>query len=122
MRLWISLLPQTIHKTDETSDGPSPYTRLCVNNLTEDTLLIGDSEEGCVRNVRKKKLLALFQCLGFVIHPVKSVLTPSHKITNLGFEIDSEGMTVVAPVQKKWRKLSTASKLLAIRSSQLLES
>lgn len=52
----------------------------------DDTLLMGDSEEECVQNV--KSSLALFESLGFVVHLVKSVLIPSHKITYLGFEID----------------------------------
>ena len=30
---WVSMLPKIIHKTVETSDGPSSYARLCVNNL-----------------------------------------------------------------------------------------
>ena len=51
------------------------------------TLLMGDSEEECVENVATS--LAIFENLGFVVHPVKSVLVPSHKITYLGFEIDS---------------------------------
>ena len=58
----------------------------------DDTLLMGDSEEECVQNV--KQSLALFQKLGFVVHPEKSVLVPSHKITYLGFVIDSQCMTV----------------------------
>ena len=58
MRLWISLLPQTIHKTDETSGGPF-YLRGCVSTVfINDTLMMVNSEEKCVRNV--KNSLALF--------------------------------------------------------------
>ena len=39
---------------------------------------MGDSEKESVQNV--KISLALFKSLGFVVHPTKSVLIPSHKI------------------------------------------
>ena len=52
----------------------------------DDTLLMGDSELECVQNM--KASLCLFEKLGFVIHPEKSVLAPTHVITYLGFEIN----------------------------------
>ena len=76
----------------------------------DDTLLIGESEEECVQNV--KSSLSLFRSLGFVVHPEKSVLTPSHQITYLGFIINSENMTVVATNEKKRKIMKTATKLL----------
>ena len=82
-------------------------------------LLIGDSEKECVQNV--KSSLALFKTLGFVVHPTKSVLIPLHKITYLGFEIDSQSMTVVPTLKRKQRILSTASKLLTGSSSTVRE-
>ena len=83
----------------------------------DDTLLMGDSEKKSVQNV--KSSLALFKSLGFVVHPTKSVLIPSHKIIYLGFEIDSQSMTV--GTERKQRLLSTASKLLTGRSSTVRE-
>ena len=79
------------------------------------TLLMGDSEKESVKFF--KSSLALFKSLGFVVHPTKSVLIPSHKIIYLGFEIDSQSMTVVPTVERKQRILSTASKLLTGSSS-----
>ena len=55
---------------------------------------MGYSQKECVQNVRSS--LALFKSLGFVVCPTKSVLIPSHKITYLGFEIDSQSMTVAS--------------------------
>ena len=65
----------------------------------DDTLLMGDSERECVQNV--KSLLALFKSLGFIVNPTKSVLIPSHKTIYLGFEIDSQSMTVVPTLERK---------------------
>ena len=69
----------------------------------DDTLLMGDSELECVQNV--KASLCLFEKLGFVIHPEKSVLAPTHVITYLGFEINSVDMTVTLMREKKEKHL-----------------
>ena len=69
----------------------------------DDTLLMGDSELECVQNV--KASLCLFEKLGFVIHPEKSVLAPTHVITYLGFEINSVDMTVTLMREKKRKNL-----------------
>ena len=44
----------------------------------DDTLLLGDSELECVRNA--KASLELFEKVGFVVHPEKSVLTPTQSV------------------------------------------
>lgn len=76
----------------------------------DDTLLFGDSEKECVQNV--KESLSLLEKLGFVVHPVKSVLIPSHKIRYLGVEIDSEDMTVTLTTERKERIHKLATELL----------
>lgn len=43
----------------------------------------------------------LQQDLGFVIHPDKSVLIPTQKLTFLGFVIDTRCMTVTLTQEKK---------------------
>ena len=68
-----------------------------------------------------KSSLALFKSLGFVVHPTTSVLTPSHKTIYLGFEIDSQSMTVIPTLEKKQTILSTSSKLLTGSSSTVRE-
>ena len=50
--------------------------------------------------------------LGFVVHPGESVLTPSHTITYLGFEINSSHKTITLTREKKEKIYSSASKLL----------
>ena len=60
---------------------------------------MGDSELECVQNV--KASLCLFEKLGFVIHPEKYVLAPTHVITYLRSEINSADMTVTLMREKK---------------------
>ena len=83
----------------------------------DDTLLMGDSELECVQNV--KASLCLFEKLGFVIHPEKSVLAPTHVITYLGFEINSVDMTVTLMREKKEKIFNTAASLLTLSSCSI---
>ena len=79
---------------------------------------MGDSEKECVQNV--KSSLALFKSLGFVVHPTKSVLIPSHKITYLGFEADSRSMTVIPNLEKKRKKTDNTEYSLQIADRELV--
>ena len=72
----------------------------------DDTLLIASSEFECIRNV--KASLQLFERLGFVVHPLKSVLTPSHSITNLGLILNSVDMTITLTDEKKVKRFKTS--------------
>lgn len=58
----------------------------------DDSYLQADTYELCVHNVIDT--LSLFHQLGFVIHPDKSVLIPTQRLTFLGFVLDSQSMTV----------------------------
>ena len=58
----------------------------------DDSLLIGYSEWECIMNVRES--LCAISSAGFIVHPVKSVFTPTQQIQYLGVVIDSESMTV----------------------------
>ena len=68
---------------------------------------MGDSEVECVRNV--KASLELFEKLGFVVHPEKSVLKPIQSITYLGFVLHSKTMTVTLTPERKEMIFHTAS-------------
>jgi hypothetical protein len=54
--------------------------------------LLGYDHEACKNNIEDST--NLFQQLGFVIHPEKSVLHPVQAIEFLGFVINSLSMTV----------------------------
>lgn len=71
----------------------------------DDSLLIGNNKEDCENAV--KDTIDIFDRLGFVVHPHKSVLVPSQKIIYLGFELDSVDMTISLSEQKT-EKVKTA--------------
>ena len=68
----------------------------------DDTFILGSSYEECLASTIK--LAKLFDDLGLVIHPIKSVMTPATSLEFLGFVIDSEKMTV-SLTEKKVEKV-----------------
>ena len=64
----------------------------------DDSYLQGDNEEECQANVNDT--CELFEKLGFVLHPTKSVLKPVQSLIFLGFVLDSVNMTVTLTVEK----------------------
>lgn len=58
----------------------------------DDSYLQGDSPKECWLNV--KETVTLFQNLGFIVHPVKSVFIPTQKLDFLGLTLDSVRMTI----------------------------
>ena len=53
----------------------------------------------CLHNI--ENIIELLQNLGFTIHPTKSILTPTQRITFLGFVTDSVQMTLEITEEKK---------------------
>ena len=52
----------------------------------DDLIIIGEMYEGCLTgNIKARKM---FLQLGFLIHPDKSIVSPSQEITYLGFIFD----------------------------------
>ena len=64
----------------------------------DDSLLVADSFTECEENIHDT--VSLMTDLGFIIHEKKSVLIPTHKITFLCKNIDSERMIVTLPEEK----------------------
>ena len=64
----------------------------------DDSLLVADEKDECVRNVNDTK--QLFEMVGFIVHNKKSVFIPVQKIKFLGFIIDSVAMIVTLPSDK----------------------
>jgi hypothetical protein len=58
----------------------------------DDSYLQGDNPHECWLNA--KETVSLFQDLGFIIHPQKSIFIPTQELTFLGFVINSVTMTV----------------------------
>ena len=64
----------------------------------DDILITGKTSDECQKHVNKS--LKLLQDLGFLINWEKSSLTPSQNIEYLGFNIDTNSMTLSLPCQK----------------------
>ena len=65
--------------------------RLNVGYIT-DSYLQGENKEHCQANI--SDTCDLFSKLGFILHPIKSVLKPVQVLTFLGFVLNSVDMTV----------------------------
>ena len=65
----------------------------------DDSCLQGETFEECLQNITET--IRLLQPLGFTIHPEKSVLKPTQKLTFLGFVLNSKTMTLTLTDVKK---------------------
>ena len=71
----------------------------------DDSYLQGDDFPDCVANV--KATVCLFDSLGFITHPDKSVLIPTQRLTYLGFILDSIEMKIFLTPEKAERLIKT---------------
>ena len=69
-----------------------------ISSYIDDLFVLARTYELCVTNVADT--FALFDSLGFTIHPDKSVFIPSLRIVLLGFIIDSVAMTITLTPEK----------------------
>ena len=67
----------------------------------DDSYLQGDTYQSCLPNILGT--IKLLRELGFVIHPDKSVLTPSQTIVFFGFVISSKHTTLSLTDDKKYK-------------------
>ena len=67
--------------------------------FVDDSYLQGNTYKACHHNI--KNTIELLQNLGFTIHPTKSILTPTQRITFLGFVIHCVQMTLEMTEEKK---------------------
>ncbi len=81
-----------------------------VSGFLDDMLLMASSETELQASI--DRTLQLLQELGFVINWEKSVLVPTKKLTHLGFEIDSDSMTVTLPSEKVNNIISICQNLI----------
>lgn len=71
----------------------------------DDSYLQGDTSSECLENV--KVTTSLFKKVGFHLHPAKSVIISTQRLTFLGFVLDSNDKTVT-PTESKIQKVVTA--------------
>lgn len=79
----------------------------------DDSYLQGNTIEACQKNI--DDTVELFKSLGFIVHPEKSVLTPSQQLIFLGFILDSVSMRV-SPTPEKAANIK-ASCMTLVRKS-----
>ena len=83
----------------------------------DDSFVMHETREGCQKSL--DILRNLLANLGFVVHPEKSVFTPTQKLTFLGYEIDTVQM-VVRPTTGKISHFSElANKMLNDRHPKI---
>ena len=81
---------------------PLAFLRQCghiISGYIDDQYLQGKTQQKCIANVIAA--ITLFENLGLVIHPEKSVIVPQQRLVFLGFIIDSVFMTVSLTQDKK---------------------
>jgi len=95
---------------------PRKFTKLLkpvyshLRQLGHLSAVVGDDD--CERNV--SDTVKLFDSLGFIVHPEKSSFVPQHRITFMGFIIDSITMTVYPTSEKIEKIIHTSSKARAL--------
>jgi len=85
----------------------------------DDSYLQGDTYEECKHNVQDS--VNLFEKLGFLPHPEKSVFEPTQIITFLGFVINSVTMTIALTPEKALKVSMACKKLLAKSECSIVE-
>ena len=83
----------------------------------DDSYLQGNTIQNCQNNIQKT--VNLFTSLGFLVHPEKSVLVPTQKLTVLGFILDSEHM-IISLTPERARAIKDAAKRLLAKSNSTI--
>ena len=96
-----------------------PYSKLRAQGhesvgYIDDSYLQGSDFEECSSNAQSTR--KLFADLGFIIHPIKSVLTPVQILMFLGFVLNSIRMTVSLTQEKAQRLSDACTELLNMAS------
>ena len=83
---------------------------------TDDSYLHGGNFALCVQNI--VDTLMLFNSLGFVVHPEKSVSYPTQSLAFLGFVLDSLPMKI-SPTTQKTEKVKMACQQFLMSSPSI---
>jgi len=84
------------------------------SSYIDDSYLQGDDFNDCVTNAIAS--IKLFDSLGFVIHPLKSVLVPAQ-----GFVLDSIGMKIYLTQDKAQKRKDACDTILACSNPSIRE-
>ena len=89
------------------------------SSYIDDSYLQGDDFNDCVINVIGT--IKLFDSLRFVIHPLKSVLVPSQRITYFGFVLDSIEIKIYLTQDKAQKFKDACDTIVACSSPSIRE-
>jgi len=101
-RMFTKLLKPVFANLRKKGHTSSPYL--------DDSFLVADTYQACVANVQAT--LEFFNKLGFVVHPDKSQLQPTHIIEHLGFVFNSTNMTIKVNKEKITKLRNCATLIL----------
>ena len=87
----------------------------CVVYL-DDWIIFGKSKLECDQNV--KFTVTLLESLGFIVNYSKSVLSPSTECKFLGFDFNSDNMTIALPLEKRLKILNM---IIEIENEKILK-
>ena len=82
-----------------------------------DLISLENSYDTCQQNVWK--IITLLDQLGFVVHPDKSVFSPTQEIEYLGFFINSKNMTIKLTLEKKEDLKQLALEILGMKIQKI---
>ena len=85
----------------------------------DDSYLQGENIEDCQANISVTR--DLFSKLGFILHPLKSVLKPVQVLVFLGFVLNSVNMTVSLTQEKIQRIQKNCKKIMELTELPILE-
>lgn len=85
----------------------------------DDSYLQGGSFEECLANVLDT--VKMFLSLGFILHPQKSVFTPTQKLVFWGFVLDSVQMKICLTNEKTGKLKSICAKLIKAQKTIIRE-
>ncbi|KAJ8914836.1 hypothetical protein NQ315_014849 [Exocentrus adspersus] len=86
-------------------------------NYLDDFLLLGDSREACINNVRKT--VSVLESLGFIINYDKSHLVPKQRCKFLGFVFNSSDLSICIPRDKKQKLHDMLSSFLKLKECKI---
>ena len=92
-------------------------TRFVSVVFVDDSYLQVNNYKAFLRNI--ESTIELLQNLGFTIHPTKSILTPTQRVTFLGFVIDSVQMSLETTEEKKRKIYNLCLEILQNKKTNL---
>ena len=109
--------PRKFTKTTKVPLSDLRLRKIVISGYIDDFFRKDHTNEGCFNNVMS--ITELFDRLGFVSHPDKSVLVPTQEITILGFVINSREMSLNLTTQKEKKLKRLVNQLFSLKNPSI---